>query len=51
MTFQPFVDGKPTGKSEIFAGNFAGKSPLMNPAEAMARADGVAQAPDGRSSL
>jgi len=47
VTFQPFAKGKPSGKSEIFAGNFAGKTPLMNPADAIARADGVAQAPDG----
>ncbi len=47
VTFQPFVDGKPSGSYEIFANGFAGKSPLMNPNDAVARADGVAQAPDG----
>ena len=47
VTFQPFVNGKPSGDFEIFAGGFAGKSPLMNPSDAIARADGVAQAPDG----
>jgi glucose/arabinose dehydrogenase len=47
VTFQPFSRGNPAGKSEIFASGFAGKSPLMNPDEAAARADGVAQAPDG----
>lgn len=47
VTFQPFANGKPSGKPEIFASNFAGKSPLMNSADAVARADGVAQAPDG----
>jgi glucose/arabinose dehydrogenase len=47
VTFQPFSKGKPSGAFEVFASGFAGKSPLMNPAEAMARADGVAQAPDG----
>ena len=47
MTFQPFAGGKPSGKSEIFAGGFAGKEPLMSPTDALARADGVAQAPDG----
>jgi glucose/arabinose dehydrogenase len=47
VTFQPFVDGKPAGDHEVFASGFAGKSPLMNPDNALARADGVAEAPDG----
>ncbi|HTW67473.1 MAG TPA: hypothetical protein VME17_22800 [Bryobacteraceae bacterium] len=47
VTFQPFAHGKPSGAFEIFASGFAGKSPLLNPADAVARADGVAQAPDG----
>lgn len=47
VTFQPFANGKPSGKPEIFASGFAGKSPLMNPSDALARVDGVAQAPDG----
>ena len=47
VTFQPFANGKPSGKAEIFASGFAGKSPLMNSSDALARADGVAQAPDG----
>jgi glucose/arabinose dehydrogenase len=47
VTFQPFADGKPSGAFEVFAKGFAGKDPLMNPNEAVARADGVAQAPDG----
>jgi glucose/arabinose dehydrogenase len=47
VTFQPFADGKPSGAYEMFASGFAGKSPLMNPNDATARADGVAQAPDG----
>jgi glucose/arabinose dehydrogenase len=47
VTFQPFVDGRPSGDHEVFASGFAGKSPLMNPDDALARADGVAQAPDG----
>jgi len=47
VTFQPFADGKPTGTFEVFASGFAGKTPLMNPADATARADGVAEAPDG----
>ena len=47
VTFQPFSGGKPAGNFEIFAQGFAGKTPLMNPDDAAARADGVAQAPDG----
>ena len=47
VTFQPFVDGKPSGSFEVFATGFAGKTPLMNPDNAVARADGVAEAPDG----
>ena len=47
VTFQPFAEGKPSGNFEIFADGFAGHDPLMSPAQAVARADGVAQAPDG----
>lgn len=47
VTFQPFANNKPSGKFEIFADGFAGKTPLMNPDDALARADGVAEAPDG----
>ncbi|MGD1094419.1 MAG: hypothetical protein ABSB35_20815 [Bryobacteraceae bacterium] len=47
VTFQPVSGGKPSGAFEVFASGFAGKAPLMNPNEAVARADGVAQAPDG----
>jgi len=47
VTFQPFSGGKVSGKSEIFADGFAGKEPLKNPNDAVYRADGVAQAPDG----
>jgi hypothetical protein len=47
VTFQPFANGKPSGNFEVFATGFAGKTPLMNPNDAVARADGVAQAPDG----
>jgi glucose/arabinose dehydrogenase len=47
VTFQPFKDGKPSGDFEIFADGFAGVTPLMNPGQAEARADGVAQGPDG----
>jgi len=47
VTFQPFANGKVSGKYEVFADGFAGKSPLMRPNDATYRADGVAQAPDG----
>jgi len=47
VTFQPFSNGKPSGNFEVFASGFTGKSPLMNPNDALARPDGVAQAPDG----
>ncbi|HEY0263050.1 MAG TPA: hypothetical protein VGC07_00880 [Granulicella sp.] len=47
ITFQPFVNGKPSGKGEIFASGFAGKPQIMNPNDAVARADGIAEAPDG----
>lgn len=47
VTFQPFDGNRPSGDFEVFASGFAGKSPLMIPNQAAARADGVAQAPDG----
>jgi glucose/arabinose dehydrogenase len=47
VTFQPFTGGKPSGKSEIFADGFAGPGPIKQQNDAVARADGVAQAPDG----
>jgi glucose/arabinose dehydrogenase len=47
VTFQPIVGDKPAGNFEVFASGFAGKTPLTNPDDARARADGVAQAPDG----
>jgi len=47
VTFQPFAGAKASGKYEIFADGFAGRTPLMRPNDAVARADGVAQAPDG----
>ena len=47
VTFQPFSGGKPSGQFEVFANGFAGKDPLMNLNDAVARADGLAQAPDG----
>ena len=47
VTFQPFANGKPSGAFEIFAEGFAGATPLMQPNAAVARANGVAQGPDG----
>ncbi len=47
VTFQPFSGGKPSGKFEIFANGFAQTPELHNSNAAVARADGVAQAPDG----
>ena len=47
VTFQPFANGKPSGKFEIFANGFAGTAELKNPNAAVARADGVAVGPDG----
>ena len=47
VTFQPFSNGKPSGNFEVFASGFTGKTPLMNPNDAAARPDGVAEGPDG----
>ena len=47
VTFQPFSGNKPSGKFEVFASGFAGKPEIKNPNDALARADGVAQGPDG----
>jgi glucose/arabinose dehydrogenase len=47
VAFQPFSGKDPNGKFEVFADGFAGTTPLMQPNRAVARADGVAQAPDG----
>jgi glucose/arabinose dehydrogenase len=47
VTFQPFAGGKPAGNFEVFAAGFAGTPPLKNPGDAVARPDGVAEAPDG----
>jgi glucose/arabinose dehydrogenase len=47
VTFQPVAGGKATGEFEVFADGFAGKTPLAGPNDAVARPDGVAQAPDG----
>jgi glucose/arabinose dehydrogenase len=47
VTFQPFVNGKVSGKYEVFADGFKGKDPVMNRTQAVARPDGTAQGPDG----
>jgi glucose/arabinose dehydrogenase len=47
VTFVPFATGKPSGKYEVFADGFAGKTPLMNPRDAVARPGGLAVGPDG----
>jgi glucose/arabinose dehydrogenase len=47
VTFQPFSGGKPSGKFEVFADNFAGPTAPKNPNQATYRADGIAQGPDG----
>jgi glucose/arabinose dehydrogenase len=46
VSFVPFRGGKP-GARETFADGFAGKTPLMSPAEAAARPGGLAVGPDG----
>jgi glucose/arabinose dehydrogenase len=47
VTFQPMAGGKATGNFEVFADGFTGKPELLQPNDAVARPDGVAQAPDG----
>ena len=47
VLYQPFADGKPSGKYEVFADGFAGKTPLMSPNDAVARPNGIAIGPDG----
>lgn len=47
VAFVPFKDGKPTGKWEVFADNFAGVSPITSPGKALHRPCGLAQGPDG----
>ncbi len=46
VLYQPFANGKPSGKYEVFADGFAGKV-IMSPNEAAARADGIAIGPKG----
>ena len=47
VTFQGFNGDKPSGKFEEFATGFAGVAELRSSNQAVARADGVAEAPDG----
>jgi glucose/arabinose dehydrogenase len=47
VTFQPFASDRPSGTYEVFADGFAGADALRSSNQAMWRADGVAQAPDG----
>ena len=48
VTFQPFVERQAVGSvRSVRDGIRRQGSPLMNPNDAVARADGVAQAPDG----
>jgi glucose/arabinose dehydrogenase len=47
VMFQAFAKGKPEGKPEVAIDGFKGKEPLMSPAEAVARPNGIAQRPDG----
>ena len=47
VAFVPFKDGKPSGKWEVFADNFAGGEQYMSPNEAKHRPCGLAQGPDG----
>jgi glucose/arabinose dehydrogenase len=47
VVFVPFENGKPTGKWEIFADNFAGGPDKMSPSKAEHRPCGLAQSPDG----
>ena len=47
VVFQPFANGKPSGKFEVFADGFAGPAPVKIQTEYATRPDGVAVAPDG----
>lgn len=47
ILYQPLANGKPSGKYEVFADGFAGKTPLMSPTDAVSRANGIAIGPDG----
>jgi glucose/arabinose dehydrogenase len=47
VVFQPFKDGKPNGKYEVFASGFAGSNAIVSPGDAVYRPCGLAQGPDG----
>lgn len=47
VVFQPFVNGKPSGKWEVFADGFAGTAEDKAKGQAMHRPCGLAQGPDG----
>ncbi|MBI3490228.1 MAG: hypothetical protein HY047_00265 [Acidobacteria bacterium] len=48
IVFQPLTAAnRPAGKFEIFADGFAGRMPLANPTDAVARPGGLGQGPDG----
>jgi glucose/arabinose dehydrogenase len=47
VAFVPFSNGLPSGEMETFADGFAGKDPVVSPADAIYRPMGLAQGPDG----
>lgn len=47
VVFQPFKDGKPSGKWEVFADGFAGNADQKAKGAALRRPCGLAQGPDG----
>lgn len=47
VVFQPMNGPKASGDYEVFADNFAGRTPLMQQQDAVSRPAGLAQAPDG----
>ena len=47
VVFIPYENGKPTGKWEVFANGFSGKSVVKNPRDAQHRPCGLAEGPDG----
>ena len=47
VVFVPYENGKPTGKWEVFANGFSGKSVVKNPRDAKHRPCGLAEGPDG----
>ncbi len=47
VAFVPFKDGRPSGKWETFANDFAGNQSIASPRQAVYRPCGLAQGPDG----